>query len=110
MNMEDFKLQPDMRKRQVRGFWALFFIGIVLVPASLAEILAPFFIDGLCGHIWGSLAAVANIAGWTYYGLRIPVAPSTRLILLVPFAFVVLVAVVEFAHLFHWQINSNGHF
>lgn len=81
--------------------------GIVLVPASLAEILAPAFIAGLCGHVWGLLAAVANIFCWIYFGLKFPMARSTRLILLIPFALVVLIAVVEFAHLFHWQIIST---
>jgi hypothetical protein len=107
--MQDSKSQPEIRKRQVRGFWTLFFLGIVLVPASLAEIFAPAFIAGLCGHVWGSLAAVANIVAWIYFGLKFQIAPSTRLLLLIPFALVVLVAVVEFAHLFHWQIILNGH-
>lgn len=102
-NMNYSKLS-DVRKRQVKGFWTLFAIGIVLVPASLAEILAPAFIDGLCGHVWGSLAAVANIIAWIYLGLKFPLAPATRLMLLVPFALVVLIAIVEFAHLFHWKI------
>ena len=110
MNNQDSKLQSDIRKRQVKGFWTLFAISVVLVPALLAEILAPAFIDGLCGHVWGSLAAVANIAAWIYFGLKFPLAPATRLMLLIPFALVVLIAVVEFAHLFHWQITSNGHF
>jgi hypothetical protein len=102
--------QPsNIRKKQIKGFWILFLISIVLVPISFAEILAPAFIDGFCGHILGSVAAVVNIILWVYFGLRLPIAPSTRLFLLIPFTLVVLIAIVIFAHLFHWQTILNGH-
>ena len=102
--MQDPKSEKEkgIRKRQVKGFWTLFLIGMVLVPASIVEILMPAFIDGLCGHVWGSLAAVGNIIGWIYFGLKYRGALSPSIIIwLIPFAFVVMIAVVEFAHLFH---------
>jgi hypothetical protein len=98
--MQDSKSQSNT---QVRLFWRLLFLGVLLFPVSLLEIIVPFFVDGLCGHVWGSLAAIGNIIGWLYFGLKSPMAPRTRMIWLVAFVFVVLVAIVEFAHLFHWH-------
>lgn len=82
----------------------MLFASIVLVPLLFAETLAPFFIDGLCGHIWGSVVAVLNIGLWMFFVLKRPLAPSTRFIMLIPLAVVVLVAILEFAHLFRWRL------
>jgi hypothetical protein len=106
MKIHNSNLQPDIRKRQTRSFWALFLVGLILVPAGLAEILAPAFIDGIFGHRWGSVAAVANIIVWIYLGIKVKLAPSTRVIIwLLPFILVVLIAVIEFGRLFHWSGN-----
>jgi len=81
-------------------------MNILRVLLLIAEIFAPFFIDAFCGHVVGMFAAIANVVGWAYFGLRLKVTLATRIIVwLVPFIFVVLVAVVEVAHLFHWRLN-----
>jgi hypothetical protein len=97
-----------INKRQVRFFWSSLLTNTILFVALFLEILLPAFIDGLFGHVWGSLAAVANIIGWFYYGMKLKVTISTRIFIwVIPFIFVVLIAVVEFAHLFHWQLTSK---
>jgi len=107
MNMKDSDLQfkNDVRERQRKFFWPLFLRAILIVPTIFLEILAPAIIDGMFGHVWGSVAAVANIIVWIYVGIKIKVTVATRVISwLIPFAFVVLIAVIEFAQLFHWKL------
>ena len=107
MNMPDSypQLKVEGRKARFRFFWIR-----LRSPILIVEILVPFLIDGLCGHFVGSLAAIGNIIGWLYFGLKSHMAPGTRMIWLAAIAFTVTIAVVEFAHLFHWQLTSNGHF
>jgi hypothetical protein len=70
----------------------------------LITIVIPPAIDTLLGHICGSVAAAATVVIWLYFGLKSRMAPGTRMIWLVAFVCVVIVAIVEFAHLFHWKL------
>jgi hypothetical protein len=108
MNMQDSK--SHLTKNAKDGLGKSFLTLLLKDIALLLDMLAPAFIGGLCGHVWGSVAAMGNIIGWVYFGLKSRMAPASRIIWLVAFAFVVLVAVVEFAHLYHWQITSSGRF
>ena len=74
------------------------------VLVYIAEITAPLFIDALCGPIWGSVAAVANVIVWLYFLRKSRMAPGTMILWLFALAYVIVVALVEFAHLFHWQL------
>ena len=66
----------------------------------IIEIAVPFFVDALCGHVWGLLAAIANLVAWLYFGIRSRMAPGTMMLWVLAIVYVVLVAVVQFAKLF----------
>jgi len=74
------------------------------VVIYMIEIAIPIFIDALCGHIWGAMAAVLNIIGWLYFGLKAKVSFGLRMLWLFALVYVIIVAVVEFAHLFNWKL------
>lgn len=99
------QLRKETRKERLLFHWMGFRVLVYIV-----EIAAPFFIDALCGHILGAAAAVVNIFVWFYFGLKSRMAPGTTMLWLFALVYVFTVAIVEFAHLFHWQITSNGHF
>jgi hypothetical protein len=94
-----------IKKGQSRGFWTSLLTNMVRVPVIIIEIFAPFFIDKFCGHVYGLIAAIANIGIWLYFGLRLRMTIGTRIIIwLIPFLFVILVAIVEIAKFFHWSL------
>lgn len=92
------QLKKEKWKEQLLFHWMGFRVLVYIV-----EIAVPVFIDALCGHIWGAAAAVANIIVWLYLGLKSHMAPGTMMLWLFALVYVFVVAVVEFAHLFHWQ-------
>jgi hypothetical protein len=103
------ELKPQFRKETWKERFRFRRMGFRVV-IYMVEIVIPVFIGALCGHIWGTIAAVLNIIGWLYFGLKANVSFGLRMLWLFALVYVVIVAVVEFAHLFHWQLTSNGHF
>ena len=99
------QLKKETWKERLRFHWIGFRDLFYFV-----EIAVPVFIDRLCGHAWGTVAAVVNIIVWLYFGLKSRMTPWRMMLWLFAILYVVIVAVVELAHLFHWQITSNGHF
>jgi hypothetical protein len=99
------QLRRETWKERLLFHWMGFRVLVYIV-----EIAVPVFIDALCGHVWGVAAAVVNIFAWLYFGLKSRKAPGTMILWLFALVYVFAVAIVEFAHLFHWQLTSNGHF
>lgn len=98
-------MTTPIKSGQSKFSWNLLLINLVGVPVLIIEIFAPFFVDKFCGHVFGLLAAIANIVGWFYFGLRLRMTLSTRVVIwVIPFLFVILVAIVEMAQLFHWKL------
>ena len=93
------QLKKETWKERLLFHWMGFRVLVYIV-----EIAVPVFIDALFGHVWGALAAVLNIIGWLYFGLKSRMAPGTTMLWIFALAYVVTVAVVEFARLFHWQL------
>jgi hypothetical protein len=100
---------PQLKKETWKERLLFHWIGF-RVLVYLAEIAVPLLIDALCGHVWGAVASVVNIIIWLYCGIKAHVSFGIRVMWTVAFVYVVLIAVVEFAHVFHWQLTSNGHF
>src|ERR1041385_9238605 len=92
------QLKKETWKERLQFHW-MGLRGLVYI----AEITVPLFIDALCGHICGSVAAVANVFVWLYFARKSRMAPGTTVLWLFAFAYVIVVAVVEFARLSHWQ-------
>jgi hypothetical protein len=103
------KSNPLLKKETWKGRFQSIWIRLSIL-ILIVEIAVPFIVDKLCGHVWGSLAAVLNIIAWLYFGLKSRMASGTMMLWLFALVYVITVAVVEFAYLFHWQITSNGHF
>lgn len=99
------QLKKETLKERCQFFWMRFRDLVYVI-----EIAVPIFIDVLCGHTWGTVAAVVNIAIWLYFGIKSRMTPWRMILWLFALVYVITVAVVEFARLFHWQITSNGHF
>lgn len=96
------KLTPQFRKEtwkeRFRSIWIR-----LSIPISIIEITAPAGIGAIYGHIWGAATAAVNIIVWLYFGLKSRMAPWRMMLWLLALVYVVIVAVVEFAHLFHWH-------
>jgi hypothetical protein len=103
------RLKPQLKKETWKERLKFHWNGLRFL-VYMAEIIVPFVVDALCGHVWGAIAAVVNIIVWLYFGIKSHVSFGLRIMWTVALVYVVIVAVVEFAHLFHWQITSNGHF
>jgi hypothetical protein len=81
----------------LRIFWLFFSIGVI----SLFCFFAPFLIGKYCGYVWGVLTGVAAIMAWFYLGRKIFLTPSTQIIWLITFAYVIFIAIFELTRLFH---------
>lgn len=93
------QLKKETWKERLLFHWMGFRVLVYIV-----EIAIPAIIGGLCGYVWGSVAAVVNIVVWLYFGLKSHVSFGLRMLWLFALVYVVMVAVVEFAHLFHWKL------
>jgi hypothetical protein len=103
------ELKPQFKKETLKERLQFFWLGFRFL-VYFVEIAVPLFIAALCGHVWGAVAAIVNIIIWLYCGIKSHVSFGIRIMWTVAFVYVVLIAVVEFAHVFHWQLTSNGHF
>jgi hypothetical protein len=97
------ELKPQLRNETWKERLLFHWIGF-RVLVYMVEIIVPLVVDKLCGHVWGSVAAVVNIIVWLYFGLKSHVSFGLRMLWLFALVYVVIVAVVEFSHLFHWQL------
>lgn len=98
-------MEKSSREIQARFFWTSFLTNLFRVPALIIVIFLPFLIDRLFGHVVGAIAAAASVVVWLIVGLRLRMTVVTRVVVwLIPFLFVILVAIVEIALLFHWKL------
>lgn len=102
MRESKIQLKKETWKEQLRFHWMGFRVIVYII-----EIPTPLLIDVLCGHIAGTVAAVLNIIGWLYFGLKARLAPGTRMLWLTAFIFVWIVAAVEFRVLSTGQIMTS---
>lgn len=102
---KESKTGKSLREMQVRFFWTSLLTNLFRVPALIIVIFLPFFIDRLLGHLAGAVAAAASVVVWLLIGLRLRMTVATRVVVwLIPFLFVILVAIVEIALFFHWKL------
>lgn len=97
------KSKPRLEKETWEGVLRFIWISFS-IPLSIIAIAVPFVVDKLCGHIWGVVAAVANIILWLSFGLKSRVSPGLMMLWLAALVYVIIVAVVEFGRLFHWHL------
>lgn len=72
-------------------FWHLCGIGILILILYAAP-----FMTGVCfGHHWGLLWGIANAIGYLWFGIRQPMAASTRIIWLTGFLIILFVPYFE---------------
>ena len=89
----------DSKKKRGKAFSDLSGLAFPFL-FQLSQLRFRLLLIKLCGHIWGVVAAVANIILWLSFGLKSRVSPGLMMLWLAALVYVIIVAVVEFGAAF----------